>query len=304
MQKEFVPVMLTPFKENGLIDFDGLTELTEYYLESGARGLFANCLSSEMFDLTASERLQVVQHVMNATNGSVPVVATGTFDRDLKSQAEFIKKIADTGVQAVIVISSIIADENEKDSIFNQRIYDLLKLTDNISLGFYECPVPYKRLISPEQLKLFIDTERVTYHKDTSLDIEQVRAKINAGAGHHFGLYDAYMVNAVKSLSAGAAGLSCIQGNYFPELVVWLCDNFNNPELADDVQKVQDFFSNNMDVMHDVYPFSAKYCLQKQGLSISTKVRTPGKSFSANTRTLVDQLDNNCQMLKKELNIQ
>ncbi|HMF73966.1 MAG TPA: dihydrodipicolinate synthase family protein [Flavitalea sp.] len=268
MQKEFVPVMLTPFKENGLIDFDGLTALTEHYLQSGAKGLFANCLSSEMFDLTASERLQVVQQVIKATNGSVPVVATGTFDRDLKSQAEFIKRIADTGVKAVIVISSIIADENEKDAIFNQRIYDLLKLTDNISLGFYECPVPYKRLISPEQLKLFIETERVTYHKDTSLDIGQVRAKISAGAGHHFGLYDAYIVNAVESLKAGAAGLSCIQGNYFPELVVWLCNNFNKPDLADDVQKVQDFFSNNMNVMHDVYPFSAKYCLQKQGLGI------------------------------------
>ena len=304
MQKEFVPVMLTPFKENGLIDFDGLTALTEHYLQSGVKGLFANCLSSEMFDLTASERLQVVQHVMKVTNGAVPVVATGTFDRDLKSQVEFIKKIADTGVKAVIVISSIIADENENDDVFTQRIYDLLKHTDNISLGFYECPVPYKRLISPEQLKLFIDTGRVAYHKDTSLDIEQVKAKIRAGNGHNFGLYDAYMVNAVESLRAGAAGLSCIQGNYFPELVVWLCDNFNKPELARETQKVQDFFSDNMDIMHDVYPFSAKYCLQKQGLNITTKVRTPGKNFSPAMQVLIDELDNNCQILKKDLNIQ
>jgi 4-hydroxy-tetrahydrodipicolinate synthase len=43
-----------------------------------------------------------------------------------------------------------------------------------------------------------------------------------------FGLYDAYAVNAVASLKAGAAGLSCIQGNFFPELIVWLCDHFDD----------------------------------------------------------------------------
>ena len=36
--KEFVPVMLTPFKDNGEIDFRGLTALTEFYLEAGRPG--------------------------------------------------------------------------------------------------------------------------------------------------------------------------------------------------------------------------------------------------------------------------
>ena len=56
--------MLTPFKGNGEVDYDGLTRLTEYYLKAGAHGLFANCLSSEMYELTEGERLQVVKHVV------------------------------------------------------------------------------------------------------------------------------------------------------------------------------------------------------------------------------------------------
>ncbi|HEY5509690.1 MAG TPA: dihydrodipicolinate synthase family protein [Prolixibacteraceae bacterium] len=61
-RKEFIPVMLTPFKDNGEIDFNSLTE---FYIKSGASGLFSNCLSSEMFELTEQERLQVVKHVVN-----------------------------------------------------------------------------------------------------------------------------------------------------------------------------------------------------------------------------------------------
>ena len=57
--KGFIPVMLTPFSSNGSIDYAALTQLTEVYLQAGAAGLFANCLSSEMFELTDIERLLV-----------------------------------------------------------------------------------------------------------------------------------------------------------------------------------------------------------------------------------------------------
>ncbi len=302
MNKKFIPVMLTPFKANGEVDYDGLTQLTEYYLKAGAQGLFANCLSSEMYELTEDERLQVVKHVVKVAKGLVPVVATGTFQGSLNKQAEFIKRIYDLDTQAVIIVTGVMATELEDDDIFNQRIFDLLILTDNIPVGFYECPAPYKRILSAEQIKLFTDTDRVTYLKDTCLDLTLVKAKIKAGAGHSFGLYDANIVNAVESLKAGAAGLSCIQGNYFPNLVVWLCENYNNDEQSTAVEKVMNFFIENTILMHDVYPASAKYCLQKQGLNISTTVRTRTKSFPPDVRSEIDKLFNDYLLLRKKFN--
>ncbi len=74
------------------------------------------------------------------------------------------------------------------------------------------------------------------------------------------------MGHAVKSLQAGSAGLSCIQGNFFPELIVWLCDNYADESMADEVNRVQQFLIDNMDVMHNVYPIVAKYWLTKRGL--------------------------------------
>lgn len=81
------------------------------------------------------------------------------------------------------------------------------------------------------------------------------------------------MVHAVDSLKAGASGLSCIQGNYFPELIVWLCDHYNDESLNDEVQAVQQFLIDNMEVMHHVYPVVSKYFLRKRGLNISTFTR-------------------------------
>ncbi|WP_018630678.1 dihydrodipicolinate synthase family protein [Niabella aurantiaca] len=292
-KKEFVPVMLTPFKENGAVDFDRLAYLTEHYLRAGAGGLFANCLSSEMFDLSDAEKLKVIEQVLNTAGGRVPVVAAGNFGRTIEAQADFIKRVYDTGVRAVIVLANLLAEQTMPGQVLEDNIDRLLSLTGNIPLGFYECPVPYKRVLSPVLLGKLVSTGRVIYHKDTSLDIVQVKEKNRRCAGFPaFGLYDAYMVHAVASLSSGSAGLSCIQGNYFPELVVWLCRNYNNSRLNDEVRLVQQFFIDEMEVMHKDYPKAAKYYLWKKGMNISVYTRISGNSeVDYSTKEAIDGLD-------------
>ncbi|MBW4889014.1 dihydrodipicolinate synthase family protein [Mucilaginibacter sp. HMF5004] len=304
MQKGFIPVMLTPFKDNGEIDYKVLTQLTEIYLNAGAAGLFANCLSSEMFELSDAEKLQAIKHIIDVAGGSVPVVATGTFGGAIEKQASFVKQVYDTGADAVIVLASLIADEHEADDIFNERIFKLFDLTENIPLGFYECPVPYKRLLSPDQLKQFVGSGRVIYHKDTCLDLDQIKQKLKAAQGNpKFGLYDAYMVHAVDSLKAGAAGLSCIQGNFFPELIVWLCNNYANESLKQQVDDVQQFLIDNMDVMHNVYPIIAKYWLKKRGLEISTFTRRNVGTFTTPIKHQIESLYGNYNVLQNQIGL-
>lgn len=265
--------MLTPFLESGEVDFPGLTRLTEFYLETGAAGLFANCLSSEMYELSPDERLAVTRHAVETVAGRVPAVATGTFGGPLEAQADFVKRIYDTGVQAVIVITSQLAPLGQSNTYFMERLLHLMDLTEAIPLGLYECPVPYKRLINYRMLASMMRTGRIVYLKDTCLDTGEVAKRLEVAEGHEFGLYDAYMVNAVSSLRAGAAGLSCIQGNLFPELVVWLCQNYDNANRESEVTRVQQFFDDCMDLAHTAYPIIAKYTLQKRGLPISLFTR-------------------------------
>ncbi|OIN58705.1 dihydrodipicolinate synthase family protein [Arsenicibacter rosenii] len=302
--KGFIPVMLTPFHEDGAIDYKALTALTEFYLESGSAGLFANCLSSEMFELTEAERLQVIRHVLSVSAGQVPVVATGTFGGPIAGQAEFVRKVADLGVDAVILITGLLAGEQDPDSVFEENVFQLLDQTGQVPVGFYECPVPYKRLISPRQLGQFVDTGRVIYHKDTCLDISLIREKLALAKNPAFGLYDAYMVHAVESLKAGAAGLSCIQGNFFPELIVWLCEHYNQEALADEVERVQQFMIDSMDVIHEVYPTVSKYFLQQRGFALSTYTRRKVGTFTPAIQARVDQLLLDFNALKETIQLE
>jgi 4-hydroxy-tetrahydrodipicolinate synthase len=265
LPRGFIPVMLTPFHDDLSVDFETLRSLCDYYIEQGAVGLFANCLSSEMYELTDEERLAVIKTVVDHVAGRVSVVATGTFGGNMEEMASFSNQVYALGVDAVIILNNQFVTAEESDEVFLARMRRWMELTPGVPFGIYECPVPYKRLVSIPVLMELLASGRLCYHKDTSLNIEQVKGKIQAGTGLHFGVYDAYMVHAKASLEAGSMGLSCIQGNFFPDLLADFCvrpsDGF------------QTFLTENMELMHSAYPTSAKYVLQKQGFPISLATR-------------------------------
>ncbi len=304
-QKGFVPVMLTPFDRQGQVDPEALQRLTEFYIDSGASSLFTNCLSGEMYELNAEERIQLTSRVVKFAAGRVPVVATGNFPGSPAQQVDFIQQLSDTGVEAVILTTSMLVKADEEDAVMRDRVMNILAATGSIKFGFYECPDPYKRLLPAALLGEFVNTGRVIYHKDTSLDINNIREKLSQVNSNAFGLYDAYIVHAVESLEAGSAGLSCIQGNYFPELIVWICDNYSNAGKKEELNMVMTALRNNMDRMHNFYPASAKYFLQKRGLKIETFTRKRPTNFDSDAMAqmdlLFDELNKVCEVLELEL---
>lgn len=61
-------VMLTPFRADRSIDWPAFDALTEWYPANGAVCLFACCQSSEVWQLTAAERLEVTARVVKITS--------------------------------------------------------------------------------------------------------------------------------------------------------------------------------------------------------------------------------------------
>ncbi|MCO5241046.1 MAG: dihydrodipicolinate synthase family protein [Chitinophagaceae bacterium] len=274
MSKKFVPVMITPFTPQAKLDFDGLKVLIDFYLAVGVKGLFANCLSSEMYSITDDERLALTRAVVKHVNGRVPIVATGSFGLTIEDKAEFTKKLYDTGVESVVLITSHYAAIDEGDDVLLQNFNKMLSLTGDVPLGLYECPAPYKRLVTPEVLKTLVSTNRMLYHKDTSCSEAEVKAKLEVIKNTPMQFFDAHTPNAVSSMKAGAAGMSSISGNFYPEILVWLCNHVDDPNRQEDVAWIQQELSKVDPLIHVAYPTSAKYFLHSRGLPIQVASRS------------------------------
>ncbi len=284
------PVMLTPYNVNGSIDFNTLDRLIEFYLQHGASGLFANCLSSEMYQLTQIERKKIVQFVINRVNGRVPIIASGTFGENTTAQIEHMKLIENLGVAAVVIITNQLALPSENDDILKIKFEKIMTETQSMRLGLYECPIPYKRLITPELLGYLAATGRFIYHKDTSCNSEEIRIKLKHIKNTPLGLYNANTPTALDSLIEGGRGISAISANFYPELYAVLCRYAASEDHHQDAIKLQC----NLSVMDAVtrikYPLSAKIFLTKRGFKININNRNNIPPLSFEERKMLDAL--------------
>ncbi|CAH0994798.1 4-hydroxy-tetrahydrodipicolinate synthase [Emticicia aquatica] len=279
LPKGLWPVMITPFTNSNHIDLDGLERLTNMYLDAGADGMFANCLSSEMYQLTSEERLLLARSVVKLCENKVPVVATGTFSRDQLDNVEFIKKMYDTGVNAVILITSLLVEPDENESILKTRIEKLMSETGNIPLGVYECPIPYKRLLSPAMMQWLASTGRFIYHKDTSCNSVSLQQKSEVVKDTNFGLYNADTTTALDSLDFGSRGISPISANFYPEPYSYLLKEYFTHGRTEKLNRLHAFLTMMDRVTHTFYPYCAKFFLQKRGLKIGTTTRIPTETL-------------------------
>lgn len=277
MTKEFpngvYPVMLTPFTENNEVDYEALGKLIDWYIEKGVNGLFADCQSSEMFFLSLEERVKIGEFVKKHADGRVPVVTSGHISDSLEDQAKELTAIAGTGADAVILLTNRLAKENESDEVWLENLKKLLEMIPkDVPLGFYECPYPYKRIISPELLKWCADTGRFYFIKDTSCDIENMKAKLEVIKGTNLKLFNANTSTLLETLELGASGYSGVMANFHPELYVKLCNIYKeNPSKA---RKIADFLTVASLIERQVYPVNAKFYQKSIGNFNSIMTRT------------------------------
>src|SRR5690606_27269219 len=147
----------------------------------GCDGLFAVCQSSEMFYLTLEEKVELAECVVKAAKGRVPVIASGHTSDSIEDQIRELTAISKTGVDAVILVSNRLAKIDEGSDVLIRNLQTIIDaLPEDTMFGVYECPYPYRRLLTNEELKYCIDTKRFIFLKDVScdIDIERERVKV------------------------------------------------------------------------------------------------------------------------------
>ena len=300
INKGVYPTMITPYNKDGKVDYGAVKALTEWYWEKGCHGIFATCQSSEIHYLSLADKIKISATVSetakkleaNDSRGkSMSVVASGHTSTDVDDQVRELTEISATGVDAVVLISNRTDIEDTSDEKWIEETEALLSmLPEGIMVGTYECPMPYKRLISDKMMQWVAETRRFAFIKDTCCDADVIAKRLDILSGSGVGLYNANGQTYLESLKAGGDGYCGIMANFHPEIYVWLFENFKKyPELAEKVQAVLCMCAFTES---PAYPLTAKYHLSTyEGIPMEIYSRArPRKNFTNYQKLCVDQM--------------
>ena len=296
--------LVLPMHEDGSIDYEALELLIDWYIEKGSSGLFAVCQSSEMFNLSLKERVELTKFIKRKSKGRVPVISSGHISYSLEDQIEELNEVANAGADAVIFISNRLARINESDDIMLENLKTIVsELPKERPLGFYECPYPYKRILSDKIVEYCAGSERFYFLKDTSCDIDNIRNKINIIKGSCMKLFNANTSTLLESLKLGASGYSGVMANFHPELYSWLLNNWKI--YPDKAEYLQDILTMCSFIELKNYPLNSKYYLKETGIPIQTVTRknvnnTISETEISELHQLKQLSDIALKMIKKE----
>ncbi len=294
------PTMITPYRD-GRIDWHAVEALVNWYREKGCHGIFAVCQSSEMNFLSLSERRELARRVREFAGSDMNVVVSGHCASSIDAQAEEIHEIAEaSGADAFVLVSNRLDIHNMGDDTWLENGERLLeKLDKALPLGIYECPMPYKRLLTPRILEWCKKSGRFAFIKDTCCDPDMLSDRLDQIRGSGIGLFNANEQTLLHSLRHGAAGYSGIMANFHPDLLVWLFEHFEaEPERA---ERLSDALSMTAFTEGPAYPCTAKHYLSFEGVEMTIEARSSSpRNLTSYQKLVMEQLYRQNQALREE----
>ena len=219
-------VMTTPFHKDGTLDYEGVEQNIEYFIDSGVHGILIAGATGEFGVMSIEERKALAEFSLAKIAGRVPAVV-GAIAGRAEDCIELSNHAAGHGAAGVMILPPPGAGLDEEE------IYQFYKqINDNIttSIMIYNNPGSAGVDIEIDLLCRLADLDKVDCVKESSGDIKRI-SLIRDHLGDSIGVFCGWEDMAWESFMAGANGWVSVCANFAPRMGVEL---FNSTSLEKD----------------------------------------------------------------------
>jgi len=214
MFKGCATALITPFREDGEIDEEGLRELVRMQERAGVDALVPCGTTGESATLTHKEHLKVIGIVREEAKRAQVIAGTGS---NATHEAIHLSKGAkDLGVDGVLLISPYYNKPNQK-GIF--RHYEAIAKAVDIPIVVYNVPSRTGSNIAASTVKRLSEVPNIVALKEASGNMAQINA-ILASVPEGFSVLSGDDLFTYPMMALGAKGVISVTSNVVPELMV------------------------------------------------------------------------------------
>lgn len=210
--------MVTPFDNQGNIDYGQTTVLIDYLLTNGTDGLVISGTTGESPTLSELEKIELFKHVVKVVNKRVPVLA-GTGSNNTAESIRLTKEAEKFGVDGILLVAPYY-NKPSQAGMYNH--FKAIASTTNLPVMLYNIPGRSTVNIDTETIIDLSNIDNIVSVKDASGDFDQV-SEIIERTKNDFTLYSGEDGLTFPLMSIGAHGVvsvsSHIIGNEMQEMI-------------------------------------------------------------------------------------
>jgi len=205
--------LITPFKKDLSVDFDALVKLVNYNIENGTDYLVINGTTAESGTITAEEKQEIIQVIINTNNSRLPLVLgvggnnTGLVVAELKTR-DF------TGLDGILSVAPYYSKPTQEG--FYQHFKTIAEATD-LPIILYNVPGRTAKNMEPATtLRLAKDFDNIVAVKEAGNNKQQYYTLLKDKPA------DFLIISGDDDLAlgvalAGGSGVISVIGQAFPK---------------------------------------------------------------------------------------
>ena len=204
--------LVTPFDENGNVNFDKIKELVDFQIENGTDAIVACGTTGEASTMNDEEHLAAIKAIIDATDKRVPVIA-GTGGNDTAHSIYLSQEAEKLGADALLIITPYYNKANKSGL---RKHFISIANSVKLPIILYNVPSRTKVNIPPALVAdLARNVDNIVALKEACGDLAQV-AEVCRLVPDDFAVYSGNDDSILPLLSLGGSGVISVLANVCP----------------------------------------------------------------------------------------
>lgn len=277
--------LITPFFEDGTVDFESLGKLIQYHLQNKTDAIVAIGTTGEAITMTEEERLAVIKFCVEKINHKIPLIA-GVGNNDTGESADFAKKASALNPDAILVITPYYNKCNQEGLY---RHFKTIAEASTVPVILYTVPSRTTVEIQPQTLKRLAEIKNIVGIKDATGNLGYT-AKIKNILPDDFAIYCGNDDVTVPMLSMGADGVISVSANILPNETHEMCQAFFDA----DIEKSRQMQLKYLDMINSLFA-------QTNPIPVKAAINLMGMNGGYYRLPLCEPSDETMELLKKNM---
>lgn len=263
--------VVTPFNEDGSINYDRLDELIDYHCNNGTDSIIICGTTGESATMTEEEHLACVKFAIERTRGRIPVIA-GTGSNCTRTAVDMSKDAACYGADGLLLVTPYYNKATQAGLIAHYKA--VAEAVSGTPIIMYSVASRTGCNIEPATVAALVkETDNIVGIKEASGNISQI-AKIMCATDGNIDLYSGNDDQIVPLMSLGGIGVISVLANIAPQQTHDICEKFLNGDVQESARLQLKAIPLAAELFSEVNPIPVKRAMKLMGMDCGP-VRMP-----------------------------
>jgi 4-hydroxy-tetrahydrodipicolinate synthase len=225
---QVLTAMVTPFDQNGEVDFNATRRLVDYLIDNGTDALVVAGTTGESPTLTTDEKIALFKFVVGAAKGRVPVIA-GTGSNNTRASISLTKQAEEAGVDGIMLVTPYYNKPSQEGMY--QHFKAIAEAT-SLPIMLYNIPGRSVVNLSAETIVRLSQIKNIVAVKEASGNLDAMAAIISQ-APSDFTLYSGDDGLTLPVLAIGGAGVVSVASHVIGNEMQEMINHFKNGRVQE-----------------------------------------------------------------------